>query len=845
MATYKYNISNVSDLNTKIGVLDAKIQLDPEIKNNYTSTVHNNGNNTIEVNYTSSLNNDQLDILTQLVNLLIYNVPANRQLITRENKRDTYNNADEPTSSFDIDIGYTRGSIYSTDGDKLYMCIDNSAGSSRWCRIDSSTGPTGVTGLQGLVGSDGVTGPTGIPGISMNDPRVVTVGTAAGPGIDATSIAAAIPLASSLTPTSAAPVTIYVNHGTYYITSGIVLPDYVTLKGAGARGTTIIAAVNTITMIEIGVNGRLIEVTLAGAFGAGGVGFRYNGGVGESCLLDNVVIANCNTCFKIEGGLAIILHARAACTVGLTLSCGLHITGSAEVSLQTFAVWKYAGAITNGILCDSTGFDPKGSAISISGCGVGLKVMDDALFRITGGTIYDCTCGIHLDTGGRIIIHSTGIDNSSQWDIDISHVDCFFVGIGNRIQANKINNTIGATFRSHALSLRPGDEAVQVTPEFHVGTYKHPSESVFGGGDSTTETMVVFSKTLLGPYIDHTEAASTYSGSPFTPYNDLAINSEMYIGGDFKFPGLKFVIDTETTTAATCFDVEFWNGSSWTTLQVMWCESDGERLTFARQHFQTAGSFQVRFGETLDWAQTTVNSENKYWIRFIANSLLTDSPIIEQVKLHTNRTEINSDGFIEHFGTARNICRLPWNLNDNQNFGGSPQNQDLFLSKTVGRGYMENEFDGFNTERVGSNFKVPLDFDTSFPIIFKWMWKNDGSSGTVRWIVRWAYSSTGENIANTSGGAPTNPPNNSEKSVIVDEVVPSTSGNTKLSSAKLDFHDVLPAKSDGDSDLLWIVLERAGGSSADTNSSNSYLVSLTPYYVSWRNGGALSTFYDI
>ena len=715
----------------------------------------------------------------------------------------------------------------------------------------SIIGPTGesIIGPTGQPG-ESIIGPTGLPGqsftgptgpqqeASINDKRVITVGPS---NADSTTISGAVTLVTALSPTQANPATIFVYQGQYIETNSIVLPDYVTLSGSGAFSTTVIAAVPTNTIVSVGNRGRVVSITLAGAAAPGGKGILCDAGITSNYITDNLIIANCYTSIEVNSGTALLLHTRAATTTGVTIDKGVFISGSGEITGQTLGVINGGGTINYGIYVDTTGSDSKCSAVNITGCVVGLKVVNSSLYRISGGVIKDCDTSIHLDTGGIINILNTGIDNSTTWDIDISDSNCEFLGYGNRIQLDKINNPQNAEFNSGALSTQEGNKAVQIS-NLHVGSYNFPAKSAFGGGESTIQTMNVFRKTSGGTYSDVTTEASSAIGSTFSAFSETSVGAELYIGGIFKFPGLKMIIDTITSSPETYFISEYWNGSTWTEFYIMWSESENMRLTYAQQHFQNIGNYQLRFGEMKDWDLETINTKELYWVRFRLTTLITVIPVIEQIKLHTNRSVINTDGFIEFFGSARNTKTLSWSVNDARAFGNSPLSQDLFITDGIGRGYVENEFDGSSVRRIGNNFKVPFDFDSSYPLVLTWGWKNDSNTGIVRWRIRWAFHSPGEQIFNTSGSASSTAPNNSQQTLIVDETVPSTAGDTIISKAKIDFHNVIPDYGDGSSDTLWIVLERDG--TEDSNSSITYLIDISPYYVSWRQGGSLGSLYD-
>ena len=153
-------------------------------------------------------------------------------------------------------------------------------------------------------------------------------------------------------------------------------------------------------------------------------------------------------------------------------------------------------------------------------------------------------------------------------------------------------------------------------------------------------------------------------------------------------------------------------------------------------------------GATNPWAKNDpvvpAIGTDYYWmrIRYPDGTAVTQLPVFEQFRLHTNRTELQEDGWIQLYGTARTIRRLKWDIGLVESVAPSPGNQDIFLSSTIGIGIKENQFTNGGADRIGSFFPVPLDMDTSGPIGLAWAWSptTNEVANDVQWIVRWAYS---------------------------------------------------------------------------------------------------------
>jgi hypothetical protein len=256
---------------------------------------------------------------------------------------------------------------------------------------------------------------------------------------------------------------------------------------------------------------------------------------------------------------------------------------------------------------------------------------------------------------------------------------------------------------------------------------------VFGEGDSHTREMVVFTNTNLavGTWVDVTTEAASPSSSTFTVFPGVTAGNTIYFGGDFEFPGLK----VDTTTAIVlggsgAIEWEYWNGSAWTDLPVMATKSTADYDQYSNGTFGRVASEQIRFGQTTGWATTSLNDESKYWVRCRITTAITTSPVMQQVKLHTNRMEINADGFIEFFGAARPTRDLvaPFKLAEDLS-GSSPGNEALTLASGITITPLDNRFNNSALDGNGFLIVIPEGLSTCHPLEFtvEWIPKDSGS----------------------------------------------------------------------------------------------------------------------
>lgn len=104
-----------------------------------------------------------------------------------------------------------------------------------------------------------------------------------------------------------------------------------------------------------------------------------------------------------------------------------------------------------------------------------------------------------------------------------------------------------------------------------------------------------------------------------------------YFGAASPFGVLLFDIDTVATYGADSLAWEYWNGSAWTALTIVWDTTDTTANDGLRS-FQQDG--YVLFSAPTDWASTTVNGQAGYFVRarVIATANITQIPTTNSVE---------------------------------------------------------------------------------------------------------------------------------------------------------------------------------------------------------------------
>ncbi len=413
------------------------------------------------------------------------------------------------------------------------------------------------------------------------------------------------------------------------------------------------------------------------------------------------------------------------------------------------------------------------------------------------------------------------------------------------LESEKLNTLTTENISGSFYDLSQGEPKFRLVDELSVGLPGNGSESAFGEGDSFVNGMLVWSWDGT-TFTDVSEEASSTTGSTLS-YPNLNVGSALYFStartvvdtGDFmKFYNIK-ISQTVPTDNTGELVAEYWNGSTWVELNHMSteAESNGTYRAFAKEIFQGTGSEHIRFDSHIDplWvANDAVGMGiSTYWIRIRIETALTGNPTFEKIKIGTNRTEINADGFIEYFGDARPTSALPFDTSTFIAANNSPANNDVYLSDTLGVGRVENEFQSGVTDRCGMVLPFPPEIDTSMPIHAKFHFISDSAdTGTFTFVLRHASSRQGDGVYSNTASAPSTAPGQQTITVLK---APPAIHQQFLVEFDLDISDVIARNADGSSDLFWLTLQRTGGT--DANTGNAIMVQLEVTYVRWASGG--------
>lgn len=377
--------------------------------------------------------------------------------------------------------------------------------------------------------------------------------------------------------------------------------------------------------------------------------------------------------------------------------------------------------------------------------------------------------------------------------------------------------------------------------EIHVGIPEAPAELVVGGGDSYLTDVFVYTEDAVSTFTDR-------SGDATFAFDGTAAGNAIYIASDkqdvtdyLRFPGLKVTTSVAIVLGAGAIICEYWNGSAWVQMPQMVSDAGGAYHSHASTPFERVAIEQVRYSQdavSVQWTKNDPPAEGtaRFWVRYRIVTGITTSPTMTQIKLHTDRFEINPDGFAEMFGKARPLIKLPWDLGLIRPAAASPLNQDVYLSDNLDVGRVENKFVSGTTDRIGFATMLPGSTCTSCPAIFVWKYFTDGTSaGDIRWVIRWGFSSDGDNVYPTATAAPTTGGN--EQSTVLVVAAPTAINTQDGQRITMNIEDFIANGAAGD--VFWMTLERTGGDAADTHTDDVTVIAVKGEHVTWTLGGHL------
>jgi len=239
----------------------------------------------------------------------------------------------------------------------------------------------------------------------------------------------------------------------------------------------------------------------------------------------------------------------------------------------------------------------------------------------------------------------------------------------------------------------------------------------------------------------------------------------------------------------------------------------------------SAPSEQWRFGfdptTPSTWAPVTININGsditKYWGIFEITSTITTDATIEQMKIHTNRTEINADGKVEYFGLARYPRTLFSGLSNYVvNALYDPANETVDYGSEFEAKYLDNEFANNAIDGLGFTQGIVSGLDTSIPLVFSISYYVKGTgTGDIKFHIDAYQVSDGFVFDGTA---------TPDEYDLIDTVSASSNLVRRTVSILIDVHKI---KDTGDQVVISVRRDATSGEPEDTLNNNVVLENLT------------------
>ncbi len=624
--------------------------------------------------------------------------------------------------------------------------------------------------------------------------------------------------------------------GTYLEPNPLVVPAYVTIRGVGSSAATFVVAQNPNQPIfDVGGMCEIRNIHMAGANGNGGSGVYFNGIKGIYATVRDCMFSNLSVGCLTDTGPGILLVSE--CIFGAT-DTPLTTIGSCFYSKNGGDLRVFVGGcsgrtvsrIQTGAICESAFMLL--NAVNLQLCNTGCIVNAGRLELQSNIFRYNNTSIVSIGAA-TIVSNGTTLTGSMVYDIDIQSGVPDIVITGARYNNAKINNPNQVKIALIGYSSELNNTGQYILGNLNVGSQLIPTVSAFGQGNTTIDGMY-FMTELAGIWNDSTTQMSVYSNNK-PIFSGLLGTS--YLGGQYKFSGFSFILESSTSDTII---IEYWNGQ-WVPVQFMTTWDEPPYYSVAQKIFTTnitttERKYFCRFGHMPNWVASNINEKNGFWVRFRPSLLLTIIPCVKQLRLGSHATRINSDGAVEYIGNARPMRSLEWDINTAKPVSSSPGNANLYISPDISVGRTENSFAAQALNYIGFIKYVPADMDTSCPISLQWSWTT-GILGTVKWVIRWSYTSEADNIYTSS----TTIPSARDSSItLVDNVLAINKQQT--TSVNINFANCVCRGESNTykSDLMWILICRDGRT--DTCADKVNIVNFLPLYVSWREGAHSSMF---
>jgi hypothetical protein len=647
--------------------------------------------------------------------------------------------------------------------------------------------------------------------------------------------------------------------GTYVEDNPIVLPNGSTLISEGSVSNTIIVAANpTQNLLVMGRRCKIFGITSYGAYGPDAVGMYFDGslsgGQGDIGIVGECFFIDCNVSIECNGndsaGMSDTLYCDKIVIVAQShaLSKAVYCHGGGQFITTVCYIVGVPGyyPFTYGVYCTGTGSKVSLCTTSVWFSGTALYLNDNASAEISLLAMRYNNIGVQIgDTGilTRLSANSLAFQDSITYDLSVIASSASIEIHSSHMDDAKVYNPNKINMAIKYISFKYGSYYQSILGDTQIGSPTEPSKLAIGEGLYVNNGVAIFSNNNLevGTWIDNTNSALNIVSDGFNLFQSVDVDNCLYFGSNIDIFGFKINIVEPTLSITPLNDIiwEFWNGTTWVEFYVMQTYPDYPCNTYINSFVSIESKFHIRFGltSTAPFALKTLNGISKKWIRLRVVNVLSSIPTGEYVKIHTNATLINTDGFIEYFGNARSVKQFPINftyLSDT-----TLEDQDLYITPTINISPKNNVFSAGVLSRIGFRFKMPIEIDTSFPIKINLAFVcNNVNAGNIEWKIRYTYTTNGNDMFLNSTDADASSANVITTTKIT--VVGSNQNNKDLrDTISMAIHTIPGNPSTNNKYILFASLERDAvvSNTNDTYPGDVAIHMMDGVYVTWLQGG--------
>jgi len=669
-------------------------------------------------------------------------------------------------------------------------------------------------------------------------------------------------ISEALAAETATEIVFTIGPGTYVENNPLVLRNGVVLRSYGNPENTIITAQNPNSdLIVLGTKCSIRGLTLSGATGPGARGVyldgTQSGGYGKFSMVGECMIKNCDIGMESDGknipagapDSLLAIFCLVQTTSGVRAK-GVYVHSKGQfisLSSQIIGVPSPSVPITNAIECTGSGSKVSMTTSSAWYCTNAIVLDDGAEGEFQLITIKYCNKAIVIGPTGtttRISGDSIYMKNSITYDMDIQADNAILEMNSGLLHENLVNNPNAVKLNAKYHSVQYGKPYQGFIGDCHFGSVNEPAKIFMGEGRYDENNIIVLRNDNLeaGSWVNVSNEASSIEEPAFDLFSGVQAGNCVYIGRDTVVQGFKIHVTAAVPTANNSLVWEYWNGLDWVVFKVMQNSAECPYYTSDGSFISAVDKYHIRFGVTTQTPAVAknLNGFTKKWMRLRIVSDISGVPVVESIKLHTNCTEINKDGYIEYFGNARVVCQLPFNFHSFCGTSVPTGNQDIFISDSLNLKVTNNKFSDSQITRIGFSAFLPNNADISFPLKLKLAFIGDSNTaGTIDWILKYSCTTAESAIYHNADDAPTDP---AECGTVLKTTSLSSNSCNKdcRETIEIPIHGLIINPSSGNEHIIWVTLER--DAITDTYPGSVSLVQTKLIYVTWNSGTHLLSF---